>query len=1044
MTNRKPISLLTAIFTMLLSPGHAADEGLKGSGSVKETGSVSGRVQNVVTGNYLNKARITVKGTDQIAYTDEFGTFRLVSVQPGPVVLEVFYTDLDPQEIPLAVQAGKNVNRDIALTNKLRYRQSPDIVKLDPYLVSSNRETDTQAIANNEQRFAPNIKNVVATNSLGDVLGSSAGDFLKSIPGLTAEYDNADVAAISIRGIGGGLTVFQNDGAPIVSGGFTSTRTVEMRTLALNNISRMEVTKVPTPSTPADALAGSVNMISKNAFERSKAEFRYGVNLIGNSPELDLNKTPHAYGDKTARKVIPGFDFDYTCPIGKNFGIVLTGMQSDKFNIQHILQETYNPGGTSTGASIAQPYLQTFRVLDAPRTETRAIYTVKADWRVTPNSILSVGGVWSRYVGMIGNESLSFTLGSNGTPTVVGGLPLTFGPTFANGATGRGSITSSGGSNIFVQGILAANLAYRYDDGKWRLEVNTSRSRGSNYRDDFGHGHFLTVSSTTRSAVRINFLDTGANRPATIQVFDANNNRVDFNGTSAYRMSTAADTPFKQIAGITTGNLNLRRRIDVFSFPAAIQAGGAQRIQTIDAKRHSDVWTFTGSDDRVDPYRYKVWVNRDNGYGFRGLPGINAHAAFGGWQDTPTLFTQTPAQVVSAETYRIANSEYLREAVSAAYVEAELRLLNNRLNVLTGVRFEKTADEGQGQKVDPDAVYLRNPDGTFARTSQGARIRKPEAGVAGSIEQLRLTSKERKYLAERSYHGYYPSLHFTYNIKDNFLARLAYAQTYGRPDFANIIPNTTISEADLTEAQLQDPRVSRGNISVRNTGLKPWTAQNYDLSLEHYTDQGGVFSAGVFLKEIRDFYGDMVRVATVADLTALGLDPNYAGWTLSTKFNSGNARISGVELNARHSLGKLGGWGRYFTVFANATQLRLEGNPYASFTSIVPKTANWGMSFNWKRVSFTSRWNYRGLNKLTPAPLFGVDGFQYIKASTTLDLNVSFQLSKRVAIVGNVNNVFDVSQNIRLQYGSGTPAYARQTQVSDYGAACAIGLKGSF
>ena len=35
----------------------------------------------------------------------------------------------------------------------------------------------------------------------------------------------------------------------------------------------------------------------------------------------------------------------------------------------------------------------------------------------------------------------------------------------------------------------------------------------------------------------------------------------------------------------------------------------------------------------------------------------------------------------------------------------------------------------------------------------------------------------------------------------------------------------------------------RGTIDIRNSGLKPWTADNYDLSLEYYTAQGGVFSA---------------------------------------------------------------------------------------------------------------------------------------------------------------------------------------------------------
>src|SRR5688572_8929003 len=63
------------------------------------SGTVFGRVQNVVTGNYLNKARVAVKGTEIVAYTDEFGSYRLVDVPAGATTLEVFYTDLDVQQV---------------------------------------------------------------------------------------------------------------------------------------------------------------------------------------------------------------------------------------------------------------------------------------------------------------------------------------------------------------------------------------------------------------------------------------------------------------------------------------------------------------------------------------------------------------------------------------------------------------------------------------------------------------------------------------------------------------------------------------------------------------------------------------------------------------------------------------------------------------------------------------------------------------------------------------------------------------------------------
>src|SRR5690606_38130646 len=106
----------------------------------------------------------------------------------GAVTLEVFYTGLDPQQVKLEVAPGQTVQRDIELTSASRYG-ADGTVKLDAFTVSTSRETDAEAIAINEQRFAANIKNVVSADSLGDVMDGNVGEFLKFLPGVTAEYD---------------------------------------------------------------------------------------------------------------------------------------------------------------------------------------------------------------------------------------------------------------------------------------------------------------------------------------------------------------------------------------------------------------------------------------------------------------------------------------------------------------------------------------------------------------------------------------------------------------------------------------------------------------------------------------------------------------------------------------------------------------------------------------------------------------------------------------------------------------------------------------
>ncbi|MFM9029561.1 MAG: carboxypeptidase regulatory-like domain-containing protein, partial [Opitutaceae bacterium] len=366
------------------------------------TGSVAGRVLNVGTGQYLTNARVSVRGASATAFTDTDGSYRLAELPAGTVTLEVFFTGLDPATAQVLVPAGGAAQQDFNLTSVARYGQQGDAtVRLDAFVVAQQRETDAQAIATNEQRFAPNIKNVLSTDSLGDVLGGSVGEFMKFLPGVTVESDLADVSGVSIRGIGGGMTAVTNDGAPASNIWTTATRSVDVRSMALNDIARMEVSKVPTPANPADSLAGAINLVSKSAFERSGRQLRYTLNLIGNHENLDLRKTPHSHGDKLDYKIHPGASLDFTWPVTKRFGVVLAANHSRSFNEQHRTQQNWTsivaPGSpTGTPINYANPLLSSPALLDGPRDLTRNTLSVKADWKVGDNGVLSVGHVASR------------------------------------------------------------------------------------------------------------------------------------------------------------------------------------------------------------------------------------------------------------------------------------------------------------------------------------------------------------------------------------------------------------------------------------------------------------------------------------------------------------------------------------------------------------------------------------------------------------------------------------------------------------------------
>src|SRR6185436_3516545 len=177
-------------------------------------------------------------------------------------------------------------------------------------------------------------------------------------------------------------------------------------------------------------------------------------------------------------------DFTYTLPVNNRFGLVVAGQSSNQFNDLHLAARTYNASAAGTTASFATPFFQTLTLQDGPRYTQRNSASLKADWRVTPNSVLSASVQKNKFTNDVGIYQVLLNVGTLGTPTIAGGTPLTFGPDFTSGATGRGAISMQG---IFykLRGTTnAGNVRYRFDNGGWKIDSGVSRSTSTTtFRD---------------------------------------------------------------------------------------------------------------------------------------------------------------------------------------------------------------------------------------------------------------------------------------------------------------------------------------------------------------------------------------------------------------------------------------------------------------------------------------------------------------------------------------------------------------------------------
>ena len=186
---------------------------------------------------------------------------------------------------------------------------------MDAFVASTSKVTEGEALATNEQRFAANIKNVVATDAFGDIAEGNVAEFMKFLPGVAIDYSDAMPLSIGLRGMDPSLTEVSADGGQMANATSTGTsRKFDFTQSSINNIARIEVYKVPTPATSASSLSGSVNMVSKSSFERSRPQFNFRVTATTPSDGFQLKKQPFPF-EESIHRIKPGFDFDYTLPV---------------------------------------------------------------------------------------------------------------------------------------------------------------------------------------------------------------------------------------------------------------------------------------------------------------------------------------------------------------------------------------------------------------------------------------------------------------------------------------------------------------------------------------------------------------------------------------------------------------------------------------------------------------------------------------------------------------------------------------------------------
>lgn len=990
------------------------------------TGVIEGRVQNEVTGDYLSNACIAILGSMHVAFTDSTGSYRLAEAPVGPVKLRVSYTGLDEQEAAVVVVPQQSLRQDFRMTSQVRYGAKSEAVTLDAFTVAAAREMDADSLAINEQRYAANVKTVVAANAFGDVSEGNVGEFLKRLPGVYINEAAGDANNIVLRGFAGAATPVSTDGHSVPSASSSASsasRMTNLETISMSSIARVEVTKSPVPSMWANALGGAVNLISKNAFERSRPELIVRGVMQFTSDDATLRNSPSPAGMQ-ASKTRPGYEFSYIRPVTENFGFTVTTLRSEQFGT---IRQTSGTWDYANGGSETAPYFRATGANDDPRTTRRISYGASMDWRPFKGMVLSFGYQNSIYDLLTQPTRLNLNTGT---------LPASYGPDFTQGRAGQGTAVHAPiwASKFGATDQFKFGAKYRQND--WKIDFSASLADSVNKYRDVSEGFFRGITTQIVSpTVRFAQVRTPGT-PGTIEMRNAAGALIDWTKLASYQIVSASSAHRDAQNQINSGRLDVRRDFRLGRTPAALQVGAALQEQVLDWSELVRAWNFLGADGRAG--------TADDNAGFLVDPKYAGRASHFGWPavEQPDmrkfydLYVQHPEYFslneVTAFTSRATGSERMKERLTAGYLQGEVKFLENRLWLVGGVRYERTVDDGVGLLRDRNAIYQRDANGRPLRGANNQLL----LITSDALAQAKLAYIERGLRATRSYGDYYPSVNATFSLLPDLMLRAAYARTLGRPEYSNIIPNVDIAENNSAAAGQPG-----GTVTVRNTGLKPWTADGYDLALEYYFGRGGIASVGVFRKDVTNAFVSRTQVLDAALLDEFELDRAYIGWNLVSRFNVGvPVRLTGYELNYRQQLAMLPKWAAGFSVFANGTFIHIDG-PDAEY-DVIKQTANWGLSYSRGRFGFGLAWTYAG-SQQTATPTFAPDAATFSPRRVRLDGNAEFRLNRTFSFYLNARNLSNEALG-NLTYSSKSPVYSRQPTASITGIKFSAGVRGSF
>jgi TonB-dependent receptor len=918
--------ILSAILAILL-PGFPAL-------AQERKGTVAGTVKDEAHGA-LPSALIELQPLARKMASDGQGQFRMTDVPAGEYTVTASYVGFASFTTTVKVDAGQTVNLDAVLK----------VASVNDQVMVTAERLVGEAEAINIERMADDIVQVLPSRVILSLPNTNVADAVGRLPSVTLERDEGEGKYVQIRGTEPRLSNTTIDGVNIPSPE-SYVRNVKLDIIPADLVDRIEVSKTLSANQDADAIGGSVNLVTKSAGDRPN----YALSGMGGYTPIIGGRWLDAFTGTAGKRF----------GAGKKFGALLSGSYDWNGRGINDIEPSQGTATAPNGQSIAVTNGLDTREYKYYR--TRYGFGGGLDYRLGTGSMAYVHGLFSDFHDYGSTWVYSYTPG-----TMV--------------KSANGPVITFDNAADCVPINQAADLINPGSDpcqpGSMQYREYIRRPDQQIYSFSTGARHDLTSTlityefSISRSHQIGGFPTTYFNGPASVDLGLNNTNprRPQFAALDGTNIFDATAYSVEQV-------LEPQVHMNQLNFQGALTAARRYMLG-------SHLGTFEMGFKVRDGH--KVY-NVVNNYWDNGNANFTLNNFLGTFTD-PNYYDKSYT-LGPLSTYDKLNSVFvnnLNTAFKYNFNKTRLRsdpsdydaderiyagyLMNNinvgKFRIQTGVRFEDTVTSNTA-----NVVNLNN--GNYVSTTP----------VRGGTDYLNVL----------------PSVQVQYLLTPNTNLRATYGMGIARPNISDTVP-----------FEQADPNASPKNVVLGNPALKATRANNYDVLVEHYFQPLGILQAGFFYKDLSNPIYNTTQLITSGLFAGYQLNqtingPNAhitgfeAAWEQRLSRLPGLLRGLGVAANYSYTSSQV-------TFPAGFSGGRTD---HPSLLRQAPNT--WNLGFTYDKSRFSMRfgvshndaniyaYNYAaspGVSLNDPIlGLKGPTGDLYLYAHTQFDVQGSYRMSK--------------------------------------------------